>query len=262
MNRIQEKFQQLEAQGRKAFIPFITAGDPSLNATERFIITMADAGADIIEIGIPFSDPAADGPVISRANVRAMQAGVNVHSTFEMLSRVRERTNIPLAFLIYANIIFSYGIERFFVRCAEIGIDGVIIGDVPIEEEGEFAPFAKANGVEIIRMIAPTSHSRTERICKDAGGFLYCVSSMGVTGVRSSVESNLTSMFEQIDRHCKVPTAIGFGVGTPEQAKAAAKFANGVIVGSAIVKLIEQYAEQADRRLFDFVSSMRFALDN
>lgn len=261
MSRIAAAFENRTAKGQKAFIPFLTAGDPDLASTERFILALAENGADIIEIGIPFSDPAADGPVIQRANLRAMEAGVNVHSTFDMLARVREKSDVALAFLLYANIVYSYGVEAFFRKCKEVGIDGVIIADAPYEEEGEFAPAAKANGVDMIRLISPTSTERTEMLAKDATGFLYCVSSMGVTGVRENVGEYLADMFREIRKYCKIPTAIGFGIGSPEQALAVKDYADGVIVGSAVIKLIEQHGKDAAPPLTDFVRAMRKALD-
>ena len=239
MSRIQAAFNKRLEKNQKAFIPFITAGDPSMDKTEEFILTLADSGADIIEIGVPFSDPAADGPVIMKANVRAMEKGGNIHNTFEMLERVRTKTDVPLVFLIYCNLIYSYGTDKFFAKCKEIGMNGVIIADAPFEEEGEFSPHAKANGIELIRLVSPTSSDRTKAICSNAGGFLYCVSSMGVTGIRQNVSDLLSQMFDGINKYCKIPTAIGFGIADADSARKVKDYADGVIIGSALVSIIE-----------------------
>lgn len=256
MSNIQGAFEKKKAEGRKAFIPFITAGDPNIDATEAFIYALEKAGSTIIEIGIPFSDPVADGPVIQRANLRAMEKGIHVDKVFEMLERVKKNTQIPLVFLMYANTIYHYGIMRFFKRCAEVGVDGVIVPDVPMEEKEEFDAFAREYEVDFISLVAPTSKTRTEKICKDAHGFLYCVSSLGVTGTREAIQTDLKEMFEDIKKYSKIPTALGFGISNKEQAILVKDYADGIIVGSGIVKIIEQYGEKSAEPIMAFAKEM------
>ncbi|WP_069999593.1 tryptophan synthase subunit alpha [Cellulosilyticum sp. I15G10I2] len=262
MSKIQKAFEKVKQQGRKAFIPFVTAGDPSLEATERFIYTLEQTGSDIIEIGIPFSDPIADGPVIQRANVRALENNVTISRVFDMVTSIRKTTDVPLVFLLYANTIYYYGIESFFKKCQETGIDGVIIPDLPFEEREEFNVFASAQEVDVISLVAPTSKERIKEISKDAAGFLYCVSSMGVTGTRDNIQTDLKAMFETIDEYCNIPTALGFGISSADQAKAIKSYADGVIVGSAIVKIIEEHGEKAEEALTHFAQEMMRALRN
>ena len=256
MSNIESVFNKKKQEGRKAFIPFMTAGDPCLEATEQFIYALEEAGSTIIELGIPFSDPVADGPVIQRANIRAMTKGFKLEAVFEMIERVRERTQIPLVFLMYANTVHYYGIEAFFKRCEEAGVDGIIIPDVPLEEREEFECAAKANEVDFIALVAPTSGERMEAICHKATGFLYCISSLGVTGTRDKIETDLGDFFESIRTHCTIPTALGFGIATKEQATLLKEYADGIIVGSAIVKLIEEYGEAAAPYLTSFAKEM------
>jgi len=260
VSNIEAAFKKSKEKGTKAFIPFVTAGDPSLEATERFIHALDVAGSDIIEIGIPFSDPIADGPVIQRANIRAMQNAVTLDKVFDMVARIRKTTKVPLVFLLYANTIYYYGIEAFFKKCQETGIDGIIVPDMPLEEKEEFNVFAKACLVDIIALVAPTSKERIKAITKDATGFLYCVSSMGVTGTRDTIQTDLKAMFEYIDEYCKIPTALGFGISNKEQAKQLKDYADGIIVGSAIVKIIEEYGEEAEGELTYFAEGMVKAL--
>lgn len=252
MSRIELAFEKVKAEGRKAFIPFITAGDPHIEATEEFVYALEKAGSTIIELGVPFSDPVADGPVIQQANLRAMESGIHINKIFDMVERVRKNTQIPIVYLMYANTVYYYGIQRFFEKCKEVGIDGVIIPDVPIEEKEEFDIFARANDVDFIALVAPTSKARTKDICEKASGFLYCVSSLGVTGTRESIETNLREMFIEIRKHTHMPTALGFGISTPEQASALKEYADGIIVGSAMVKMIEQYGEESAEPLMKF----------
>ena len=252
MSNIEAAFKKQKEEGRKAFIPFITAGDPHLEATEQFIYALEEAGSTIIELGIPFSDPVADGPVIQRANLRAEASGFRIEGVFELVERVREKTGIPLVFLMYANTIYHYGAEAFFNRCKETGVDGIIIPDVPLEEKEEFGHFARAYEVDLIALVAPTSGERIKEICKTASGFLYCVSSLGVTGTRVSIETDLGTFFENIKAHCSIPTALGFGISTKEQAILLKEYADGIIVGSAIVKIIEEYGEVAAPYLTKF----------
>ena len=254
MSKISDAFRN-----GKAFIPFITAGDPSLAATEEFIVTMADAGADLIEIGIPFSDPIAEGPVIQEADLRSLSGGTTTDMIFEMVSRVRAKVTIPLVFMTYLNPVFHYGYERFFSRCREAGICGIIIPDLPWEEKGELDAVAAGYGVTAVSMIAPTSEARIQEIASEASGFIYVVSSLGVTGVRSEIRTDLESILKAIREVTDVPACVGFGINTPEQAGKIASYADGVIVGSAIVKIIAKYGEEAAPFIREYVRSMKDA---
>ena len=240
MSRIQNAF----AEG-KAFIPFITAGDPSLAKTEEFILEMERAGADLVEIGIPFSDPIAEGVVIQEADIRSLAAGTTTDKVFDMVLDLRKKTEIPLVFMTYVNPVFHYGYEKFFSRCQEAGIDGIIIPDLPFEEKGELEDIAAAHGVDLISMIAPTSKQRIRDIAREAKGFLYVVSSMGVTGTREEIRTDLGEILKEIRKVTDLPAAVGFGINTPEQAAEIAAVADGVIVGSAIVKLAARYGGHA-----------------
>lgn len=244
----------------KAFIPFITCGDPDLETTERLIYAMEHAGADLIELGIPFSDPTAEGPVIQEANIRSLSAGTTTDKVFDLVRRVRKTTQIPLVFMMYANVIFSNGIDRFAKTAAEAGIDGIILPDVPFEEADEFeVPFAKV-GIDRIPMIAPTSHERIAAIAKKAHGFVYCVSSLGVTGVRSNITTDIGAMVALVKEQQGIPCAVGFGISTPEQARTMAAQSDGAIVGSAIVKLCAQYGKDCVPYVEDYVRSMKEAV--
>lgn len=253
MSRIKEAFEN-----KKAFIGFLTAGDPTLSKTEEFIMEMERAGAALIEIGIPFSDPIAEGPVIQEANVRALSApgGCTTDMVFEMAARVSKKVSVPLVFLTYLNPVFKYGYEAFCKKCSEAGIDGLIIPDMPYEERAELSLLAKQYGVDMISLIAPTSQERIERIAKDAEGYIYVVSSMGVTGVRSEITTDISSMVKSIRSVTDTPVAIGFGINTPQQAAEYSAMADGVIVGSAIVKLIAEHGEKAGNHIYDYVRSM------
>lgn len=255
MNRIARAFEN-----KKAFIAFITAGDPSIEKTEEFIRRMAEGGADLIEIGIPFSDPIAEGVVIQEADIRALAAGTTTDKIFAMVKRLRETLTIPLVLMTYLNPVFHYGYEKFFGECQACGIDGIIIPDLPFEEKHEVQDVAEGYGVEVISMIAPTSQTRIRQIAREARGFIYVVSSMGVTGIRQSFSTNLEEMLAGIKQVTKKPSAIGFGISTPEQAKTFGKIADGVIVGSAIIKIIAQYKEAAGDRIFEYVTKMKNAL--
>lgn len=244
----------------KAFIPFITCGDPDLETTEQLIYAMERAGADLIELGIPFSDPTAEGPVIQEANIRSLSAGTTTDKVFDLVRRVRKTTQIPLAFMTYANVIFSNGIDRFAKTAAEAGIDGIILPDVPFEEADEFeVPFAKV-GIDRIPMIAPTSHERIAAIAKKAHGFVYCVSSLGVTGVRSNITTDIGAMVALVKEQQGIPCAVGFGISTPEQARTMAAQSDGAIVGSAIVKLCAQYGKDCVPYVEEYVRSMKEAV--
>ena len=221
---------------------------------------MAEAGADLIELGIPFSDPTAEGPVIQSANVRALSAGTTTDKIFDMVKELRNDVKIPMVFMTYANVVFSYGTERFAKRCAQVGMDGVILPDVPYEEKEEFAPIFEAQGLELVSLIAPTSADRIAMIAKEAKGFIYVVSSLGVTGVRSEITTDIGALTEQIRAVTDVPCAVGFGISTPEQAVKMAKVSDGAIVGSAIVRLMEKYGRDAVPHVAEYVKSMKDAL--
>ncbi|PWL71739.1 MAG: tryptophan synthase subunit alpha [Clostridiales bacterium] len=255
MSKIQKAFD-----GHKAFLAFVTAGDPSLEKTEEYILAMEQAGADLIELGIPFSDPTAEGPVIQDANIRALKHGATVEGVFEMVESLRKKSSIPLVFLTYLNPVFHYGYEAFFTRCEAVGVDGIIIPDLPYEEKGEVADIAAVHGVDLIPLIAPTSEQRIQMIAKEAKGFIYVVSSMGVTGVREEIKTDLASIVAAIRQVTNIPTAIGFGISTPAQAEQMAATSDGAIVGSAIVKIIAEYGEKAAAPLADYVRSMKAAV--
>lgn len=242
-----------------AFIGFLTAGDPTIDKTVEYILAMEEAGCDLIEIGIPFSDPMAEGVVIQDANVRALKHNTTTDDVFDIVARVREKTDIPLVFLTYINPVFFYGYEKFFKRCEELGIDGIISPDLPYEEKGEIVDIALSNDVDVISLIAPTSSERIKMIASEATGFIYVVSSLGVTGMRSEIKTDLKSILSDIREVTDLPLAVGFGINTPEQAAEISKIADGVIVGSAIVKIIEEHGEDANAALKEYVSSMKNA---
>ena len=244
----------------KAFIPFITCGDPSLEVTEQLVYAMEEAGADLIELGIPFSDPTAEGPVIQGANVRALSGGVTTDKVFDMVLNIRKNSSIPMVFMTYANVVFSYGTERFIKKAAEIGMDGLILPDVPFEEKEEFDTVCKKYGLDLISLIAPTSHERIAQIAKEAEGFVYCVSSLGVTGTRTNITTDIGAMVKLVKAAKDIPCAVGFGISTPEQAKKMAGLSDGAIVGSAIVKLIAQYGREAVPYVADYVKQMKEAV--
>jgi len=255
MSKISEAFR-----GGKAFIPFVTCGDPDLDTTGKIVREMEKAGADLIELGIPFSDPTAEGPVIQGANIRALAGGVTTDKIFAFVKELRKDVKVPLVFMTYANVVFSYGIERFAAKCEEIGIDGIILPDVPHEEKDEFAPICRAHGIDFISLIAPTSENRIAEIAKDAEGFVYVVSSLGVTGVRSEIQTDLSAMTAKIRENTNIPCAIGFGISKPEQAAKMSQFSDGVIVGSAIVKLIAQHGKDAAPVVAAYVKQMKEAM--
>lgn len=244
----------------KAFIAFLTAGDPYADKTVDYILAMEEAGADLVEIGIPFSDPTAEGVVIQEASIRALRAGMTTDKAFGIVEKVREKSQIPLVFMTYLNPVFHYGYEKFFARCEQVGISGIIIPDLPYEEKGELDEIAKSHGVDVISMIAPTSRQRIQMIAKEASGFIYVVSSMGVTGVRTNIETDIDSIVASIREVTDVPAAVGFGISTPEQAAKMAAASDGAIVGSAIVKIIEKYGDKADDAVREYVKNMKDAL--
>lgn len=244
----------------KAFIPFITCGDPDLETTARVVRAMAEAGADLIELGIPFSDPTAEGPVIQSANVRALEAGTTTDKIFQMVRELRKDVAIPMVFMTYANVVFSYGSERFISTCAEIGIDGLILPDVPYEEKEEFDPICKKYGLDLISLVAPTSAQRITKVAGEASGFVYVVSSLGVTGTRSEIATDIASITRLVRSATSLPCAVGFGISTPEQARKLGAYADGVIVGSAIVKLCGTYGTECVQPIAEYVRSMKDAL--
>lgn len=255
MSRVREAFQN-----GKAFIPFITCGDPDLETTMELVKVMEREGADLVELGIPFSDPTAEGPVIQGANLRALSGGVTTDQIFDMVEKLRETVKIPMVFMTYANVVYSYGTERFMQRASAAGMDGLILPDVPFEEKEEFAPVCRKYGMDLISLIAPTSHDRIAMIAKEAEGFVYCVSSLGVTGVRSEITTDVGAMVQLVKQASDIPAAIGFGISGPEQAAKMAKVSDGVIVGSAIVKIIEKYGRDAAPYVAEFVKSVKGAI--
>lgn len=255
MSRITQAFQN-----RKAFIAFITGGDPDIATTEKLVLAMAEAGADVIEIGIPFSDPIAEGVVIQEADERALKGGCTTDQLFAVVDRVRSKTDVALLFMTYLNPVYTYGKERFLNRCSKVGIDGIIVPDMPFEEKDELADTCEAYGVDLISMIAPTSEERITMIAKEAQGFIYCVSSLGVTGVRDEITTNIGQMVQKVREVTTVPCAVGFGISTPEQAARLAQLSDGVIVGSAIVKLVAQYGKDSAEPVAEYIRSMKEAL--
>jgi tryptophan synthase alpha chain len=244
----------------KAFIPFITGGDPDIETTEKLIFALAENGADLIEIGIPFSDPVAEGPIIQAADERALSGGCTVDKLFEMVSRISGKVSVPLLFMTYYNPVFAYGAERFCDNCKKSGIAGLIVPDLPFEECGELKVFTKKAGLQLISLIAPTSNDRTLKIAKEAEGFLYCVSSLGVTGVRDSLGNSAEGMIKTAKTVTKIPCAIGFGISNPEQAAAAAQIADGVIVGSAIVRIAAQFGRECVPEIAKFAKEISSAI--
>lgn len=255
MSKIKEAF----AKG-KAFIPFITCGDPDLETTKAVVKSMAANGADLIEFGIPFSDPTAEGPVIQGANLRALTGGVTTDKIFDMVRELRKELTLPMVFMTYANVVFSYDADKFISTCVEIGIDGLILPDLPYEEKEEFSDICNKYGVDLISLIAPTSENRVAMIAREAEGFIYIVSSLGVTGVRSEIRTDISSLVKLVRENSSVPCAVGFGISTPEQAAKMAGISDGAIVGSAIVKLIAQYGKEAAGPVGEYVKSMTDAV--
>ena len=255
MNKIRSAFEN-----GKAFIAFLTCGDPDLETTAAAVRSAVENGADLIELGIPFSDPTAEGPVIQAANLRALDGGVNTDKIFGLVRELRQSVKVPMVFMTYANVVFSYGAERFISACGDIGIDGLILPDLPFEEKEEFLSACHTYGVDLISLIAPTSENRIAMIAREAEGFLYIVSSLGVTGMRKEIKTDLNSIVQTVRKNTDVPCAIGFGISTPEQAKKMAELSDGAIVGSAIIKLLERYGTDAPQYIGEYVKSMKTAL--
>lgn len=255
MSRIEQAFQN-----GKAFISFVTGGDPELETTKELLIAMEQAGADLIEIGVPFSDPIAEGVVIQEANERALAAGCTTDKLFDMVKEARQTVTVPLVYLTYANPIYTYGAERFMKRCVECGIDGLIIPDIPFEEKQEFDGICERYGIDMISLIAPTSKERIAMIAKEARGFLYIVSSLGVTGVRSEIKTDIAEMVSLAKKASNIPCAVGFGISTPEQAAKMAGMSDGAIVGSAIVRLVGKYGKNSVKEVYEYVKTMKEAV--
>ncbi|MCD7948130.1 MAG: tryptophan synthase subunit alpha [Oscillospiraceae bacterium] len=256
MIKIQEAFRNQH----KAFIAYLMAGDPNLPSSAAYILTAQEAGADLIEIGIPFSDPIAEGEVIQAASQRALRAGTRLDGIFDMVASIKDQMRVPMVFMTYLNPVFVYGYDRFFARCVEIGICGIIIPDMPFEEQDEARQIAKKYGIEVVTLVAPTSASRTAEIARRAEGFLYLVSSMGVTGVRAEITTDLSAIVADIRKETDIPVAIGFGIATPEQARQNAQIADGVIIGSAIVRIIAEHGAHAKQPLYDYIKSIKDAI--
>lgn len=251
MSKIAKAFEN-----KKAFIPFVTAGDPTLDVTEQLLYEMQKAGADLIEIGIPFSDPTAEGPVIQEANERALAEGCTTDKIFDMLKRAKEKITVPMVFLTYVNPIFIYGTERFMEKCRQLEIDGVIVPDLPYEEKNELLSNCRKYDVDLISLIAPTSDDRIQMIAREAMGYIYVVSSLGVTGIRSNITTDIGAIVKRIREVTDTPVAVGFGIATPEQAEKMAGLSDGAIVGSAIVKIVEQYGKDAAGPVKKYVEEM------
>lgn len=255
MSKIAEAFRD-----KKAFIPFITAGDPDLETTEKILFAMQDNGADLIEIGIPFSDPVAEGIVIQQADERALASGTTTDKIFDMVEKIKDKIHVPMVFMTYANVIFVYGIERFAKRSQELGMAGVIVPDVPFEEKEELDSVFSRYGLDVISLIAPTSKDRIKAIAAEAKGFVYCVSSLGVTGVRTTINKGVADMIKEVKKVKDIPCAIGFGISTPEQAKEMSEISDGVIVGSAIVRIVGEYGRDSAAKVGEYVRSMKEAM--
>lgn len=255
MSKIKNAFEN-----GKAFIPFVTCGDPDLETTAKVVREAVANGADLIELGIPFSDPTAEGPVIQGANIRALAGGVTTDKIFDLVRDLRKDVEIPMVFMTYANVVFSYGAERFIKTCSEIGIDGLILPDLPFEEKEEFQPLCSEYDVALISLIAPTSENRIAMIANEAEGFIYIVSSLGVTGTRTEIKTDLASIVKVVKENTDVPCAIGFGISTPEQAKKMSDIADGAIVGSAIIKILEKHGRGAAPYVGEYVKSMKDAI--
>lgn len=255
MNKISDAFNN-----GKAFIGFVTAGDPDLNTSKEILLNMSKGGCDLIEVGIPFSDPIAEGPVIQDANIRALKNNVTTDDVFALTKSVSQEVDTPMVFMTYLNVLFKYGYDKFLQKAKDSGICGVIIPDLPYEEKDELQSVAKKYGIEVVSLVAPTSEDRIKMIAADAEGFIYTVSSMGVTGVRSEIKTDLESITKAIKEVTDVPVAIGFGINTPEQAKKYSHIADGVIVGSAIVKLVAEHKTDAPKYVYEYVKSMKDAI--
>lgn len=255
MNKISKAFEN-----KKAFIGFVTAGDPDLETSKEILIQMAESGCDLIEVGIPFSDPIAEGPVIQEANIRALAQNTTTDKVFDLVKEVSEQIDVPMVFMTYLNVLFRYGYDKFLQKAADSGISGVIIPDLPFEEKHELSDVAGKYGIAVISLIAPTSSDRIKQIAAEAEGFIYAVSSLGVTGARSEIKTDIAAMTKAVKEVCTLPVAIGFGINTPEQAKQMSALADGVIVGSAIVNLVAEHGKNAPEQVAAYVRTMKSAM--
>lgn len=258
MNRIDKKFYELKQKGLKAMIPFITAGDPSLDVTVDLVFKMEEGGADIIEIGIPYSDPLADGPIIQASSTRALKNGTKIDNIMDAVKKIRQKSEIPLVYLVYYNSIFKYGIERFVNEAKESGIDGLIIPDLPLEERKDIKEISEKYGIYLIPLVAPTSKERIKSICESGKGFVYCVSTKGVTGIRNSIETDIKEYMRIVSEYTNMPKAIGFGISGPDMAKRFAPYCDGIIVGSAIVKMIND--SRSKEEIYDNVKKFIYSI--
>lgn len=263
MSRIGSRFEQLQREGRKALITFITAGDPDCALTERLVPAMAAAGADIIELGIPFSDPMADGPTIQLSSERALAGGANLRSVLAMVKNIRRGCDVPLLLMGYYNPVFAFGLERFCTEAAAAGVDAVLIVDLPPEEAEELVCFTRKQGIDFIPLLTPTSDSsRMHKISKCGSGFIYYVSVAGVTGTRASLAADIGVMVEKIRAETALPVAVGFGISTPRQAATVARLADGVVVGSALVKLFEEFAgDELVRKVTETIRDLKSGME-
>jgi tryptophan synthase alpha chain len=262
-NSIGSTFQRLKRTGNTALITYVSAGDPDLTVTRELVLGMAANGADIIELGIPYSDPVADGPVIQQASLRALQNGVTSEAIFGMVAALRHETEIPLVLMAYYNSLLQFGIEQFIHTCAMVGVDGLIIPDLPLEESEELRQAGEANSIDIIMLVAPTTpDERIARIAAASRGFLYCVSVTGVTGMQNTLDSGLEGLLSRVRSQTDLPLAVGFGISTPTQAATIAKIADGVIVGSAVIKVIEQYlgSDKLVDKVSEFVKGLKVGM--
>lgn len=262
-SRITKKFIELREKNEKALITYVTSGDPDLDTTYNLVFEKERAGADIIELGIPYSDPLADGPVIQRASERALKSGTNIDSVFQLVKRIREKTEIPLVFLVYFNAVYRFGMERFLENCREYGIDGLIIPDLPMEERKEINELMKDYPVDLIPLVAPTSEDRIKEVVSEGNGFVYCISSNGVTGTRSEFQVDLEEFMNKIKKYTTLPLAIGFGISDEETVRNLKGICDGVIVGSAIIKKIEEGIKEGniENRVFEFVNNLHKSLE-
>lgn len=262
MNRIDIKFKELKEKAETALITFISAGVPDIETTKELVLSMEKSGVDIVELGIPNSRPVADGPVIAEASRRALENGVKISALMNMVKDLREQTEIPLVYLVYFNSIFVYGVDRFVSKCKEVGIDALIVPDLPIEERSEVLEACEENGVYLIPLVTPSSEERIEEITRNAKGFVYCVAVKGVTGTRNSINENIEEYMNKVSKYTDLPKAIGFGVSTPEMAKGYRDYAEGVIVGSAIVKktLEEKPSFEIVKDVEDFSKQLKQAI--
>ena len=259
MNRIDKKFQELRAQGAKAFMPYLCAGDPNPEFTSKLLLTLEEAGADLIELGVPFSDPIADGPTIQRASERALTHRISLQQILEMVATLRTETEIPIALMTYYNPIFRMGEDAFCKAAQNAGVDGVIVPDLPPEQAQPLLEVAPNYNLATIFLAAPTSPpERMQLIASVSTGFIYCVSVTGVTGARAMLSDEIAPMIGELRKHTDKPMSVGFGVSTPEQATQVAKIADGVIVGSAIVNVIEDNMDNEAQLLTEV---KRFASD-